>query len=121
MSREGKAMYSARGWCPEGDFTGDSKTCDGCISTAKANKQKRRAHAKQQQQAADWVSADFEAAVSEAEVATKALSNVTACELAEAVLYTASSNFDRSVSAERVESPELSDLNGNSDQRIGQG
>ena len=65
--------------------------------------------------------ADFEAVASEAEAATKALSNVTACELAEAVLHTASSNPDRSVSAERVESLESSDVNGNSDQIFGQG
>ena len=95
VSREGKARCSTGGWCPKGDFTGDNKTCDGCISAAKANTQKRRAHAKQQQQAADWVRADFEAAASEAEAATKALSNVTACELAEAVLHTASSNPDK--------------------------
>lgn len=65
--------------------------------------------------------ADFEAAASEAEAATKALSNVTACELAGAVLRTASSNSDRSVSAKRVESPELSEVNGNNDQKFGPG
>ena len=83
----------------------------------------RKAQAKQQQQqqAAAWVRGDFEVAASEAEAATRALRNVTAYELAGAVLRGASNNSDRNVSSRCEELPELSDVYGDNDQKFGHG